>query len=275
MCELFNSFRHIPDVVWSGITAAVLALSGVLIANRSNTTRLSIQLRHDADEKAKERIAVLRREVYLKAVEELTKANAHLASLPQKDPTKENLADGLQGFFSSAAKLQLVAEPKTALLVNKLVAAYGELLMRLLASTMPLHDLKSTIAVLDNLYNKAQDQVNRVLGEMTKFNEGAHVNDLVFGALQRSFQGFQEQASKHAADRDAAWADFNRLNCNFCRTLIGEMREVGSEQIPVLVEIRRDLGLITDLELFRAQMEEQQQRMLIVLDDFLNKLQAG
>ena len=264
--------RSVPDVVWSGVIASVLTLSGVLISNWSNTTRLRIQLQHDADQKTKERTAILRREVYLKAVEELTKANSHLAGLPQSDPTKVNLADGLQGFFGAAAKLQLVAEPKTALLMNQLVASYGELMLRLMGSAMPLHGLRSDISIHDTLYNQAQSQVTRVLGEMAKFNESAQVNDRVFGALQRSLEAFQAQTAKHASDRAQAWDTFNRLNVDFCRQLLTEMRSIGEQQIPALVEIRRDLGLTTDLEAFREQMEAQWHRMSAQLQSLLQKL---
>lgn len=273
MSQLVDMLRSVPDVVWSGVIASVLTLSGVLISNWSNTTRLRIQLQHDSDQKAMERTAMLRREVYLKAVEELTKANSHLAGLPQADPTKTNLAEGLQGFFGAAAKLQLVAEPKTALLVNSLVASYSELLLRLLGRTMPLHEARSDISVHDTLYNQAQEQVTRVLGEMAKFNESAQANPQVFDALQRSLEGFQSRASKHATDRSLAWETFNRLNLEFSKQLLIDLREVSEQQIPALVEIRRDLGLITELEAYCQQMETQWIRMSSLFDALLKKLQ--
>ncbi len=234
-----------------------------------------MQLSHDAAEKAKERTANLRKETYLKAVEELTKANSHLASLPQKNPTEENLADGLQGFFGAAAKLQLVAEPKTSLLVNRLVADYGELMLRVMGTAIPLHRIRSEIAVQNDLYNQAQTQVTSVLAEMAKFNEAAQVNDARFGALQRSFEGFQAQASQYANARSQSWSEFNRHNVEFCRQLITEMRAIGEQQIPVLVEIRRDLGLTTDLEAFREQMEAQWNRMAAQLEALLQQLSVG
>lgn len=275
MNQFFDLLHSVPDVIWSGVIASVLTLSGVLVSNRSNTTRLRIQLQHDSDQKSRERTANLRREVYLKAVEELTKANSHLAGLPQSDPTTTNLAEGLQGFFGAAAKLQLVAEPRTALLVNSLVASYGELLLRLMGRAMPLHGIRSDIAIHDTLYNRAQEQVTRVLGEMTKFNESAEADGRGFAALQRSFQGFQEKAINHAADRTKAWETFNRLNVEFCKQLLTDLRGVGELQIPVLVEIRRDLGLTTDLDAYREQMEEQWLRMSIQMDSLFHKLQDG
>jgi hypothetical protein len=279
MAYLVDLLLSIPDVVWSGVVAAVLTsvltLSAVLISNRSNTNRLRIQLEHDAAEKAKERTATLRREVYLRAVEELTKANSYLASLPQADLQKTNAAEGLQGFFVAAAKLQLVAEPKTALLVNQLVSAYAELLLRLLARIMPLQKARTDISISDDLYNQAQGQVTRVLAEMAKFTEAAHVDNHVFGALQRAFESYQGQAQKYATDRGVAWDEFNRLNIEFCRQLLTDLRVVGELLIPVQVEIRRDLDLISDLAAFREQMQNQWNRMADQLETLLRVLENG
>lgn len=112
MTDLISFLQSIPDVIWSGLIASVLTLSGVLISNSSNTSRLKLQLQHDAGQKTTERIAALRRDVYLQAAEELTKANTYLGSLSQIDLAKTNASEGMQGFFGAAAKLQLVAEPK-------------------------------------------------------------------------------------------------------------------------------------------------------------------
>jgi hypothetical protein len=76
--------------------------------------RLIAQHQHDESEMVKERVASLRRDVYLRTVAELNRANAHLANLSQLDAQKVNIADGMQGFFSAAAQLQLVVEPQTA-----------------------------------------------------------------------------------------------------------------------------------------------------------------
>ena len=52
-----------------------------------------MQLQHDSAEKSKERTAILRREVYLLAAEELTRATNYLASLSQIDLAKTNVTD--------------------------------------------------------------------------------------------------------------------------------------------------------------------------------------
>lgn len=261
MSALASFLASIPATVWSGIIGAILALSGVLLSNRGSTSRLRIQLQHDAAEKARERTATLRRDVYLRAVEELVKANSHLAGLPNIDPTKVNIGDGLQGFFAAAARLQLVAEPKTALLVNGLVGQYGELLFELLAQLQPAHAARSDIQIADHHYALAQTEVTRVLGEMAKLNESGQHDPVVFLALQSAFDFQQEQSAKFAADRGAAWSRFNAASIGFQRKLLAKLRELTSRQVPVMIELRRDLGLGGELDELEKQMREQMRRV--------------
>ncbi|MEZ5627939.1 MAG: hypothetical protein R3E34_10495 [Rhodocyclaceae bacterium] len=232
-----------------------------MLSNRGSTTRLRIQLQHDAAEKAKERTAILRREVYLRAIEELMRANSHLAGLPNLDPTKVNVGDGLQGFFSAAARLQLVAEPKTSLLVNRLAGEYGELLFELLAQLQPAHAARSQIQLTDHHYNLAQAEVTRVLGEMAKLNESGKPDPAMFRALQSSFDFQQEQTAMFAAERDAAWTQFNVANISFQRALLANLRDLAPKQVPVMIELRRDLGLVGELEELEGQIRGQMERM--------------
>ncbi len=272
MNEIVELLLSIPDVVWSGFIASAVTLSGVLILDRSNTVRLKIQLQHDAHENAKEHTATLRREVYLSAAEELTRANSYLAGLSQTDLSKTNAADGLKDFYAAAAKLQLVAEPKTAMLVNQLVASYGELTIQLMVRLLPLQQARSDIAIREDLYNKSQVEISRVLGQMAAFNETARLDGTVFNALQRAFEGYQQQSAKHAVDRGVAWNQFNRLNVNFSKELLTDLRAVLELQIPVLVEIRRDLGLTSDLNEYREQMKTQWNRMSTQLESVFRAL---
>jgi hypothetical protein len=86
--HIIDFLARVPDVIWSGLIASVVTLSGVMISNRSNTKRLIRQLAHDSQEKHKERFASMRRDVYLKAAEELAKVSSFFGRLPQIDPTE-------------------------------------------------------------------------------------------------------------------------------------------------------------------------------------------
>ncbi len=272
MHAIFTLIQAIPNVVWSGIIASILTLSGVLLSNRSSTHRLNIQLQHDATEKAKERMATLRRETYLNAAEELVRMNVYLASLPQVDITKANASDGMQGFFTSAARLQLVAEPKTAFLVNQLSAGYAELLILLMGALRPVADAKSEIDIAKAMYDQSQVEINRLTNDLSKQYESGQPNQKIIQVLQASFDFQLSQSAKFESDRSIAWSRFNRSSAHFQKVLLTEIRDLGFKQIPVMIEIRRDLGLTGDLQEMEAFMRAQWKKMEAQLDALLASL---
>jgi len=272
MNSLTFFLNNIPAVVWSGVVGSFITIVGVLISNQSNTKRLMLQLKHDASENAIERSSELRRAVYLDAAEELTKASSHLASLAQIDIVKENLADGLNGLFAVFAKLQLVAEPKTALLVNKLGGAYSELFMKILPKLMPLKNLQSDISINDDFYNQKFAESSKILLKISDFNETSQADIDIFNALKNKLTETQKQAQLYADNRNSAWKSFNNLHLDFLRELLIEMRAIGEMQIPVMIAIRQDLGLTSQLQDFRKQLEMQWNNNLFYFDAMVSSL---
>lgn len=279
METIVSFFSSVPDVIWSGLLASVVAstitLGGVLLSNRGNSQRLKLQLDHDAREKAKERITSLRRDVYIQTAEELSKLSNYLTSLPQADLAKTNTAEGFQGFVTAATKLQLVAEPQTALLVNELLASYSDLFFRLLNKLVPLQELRVAINLRNSFYDKAQNEATRIIGEMNALNETGQKNETVFRALNTSFEFQQAQATKLAEERDVFWTRHNKMHVEFQKALLVELRAIGERQIDVMIEIRRDLGLTTELDAFRKQMEEHWKQMRAGLDRLIERLNGG
>src|SRR3546814_7020246 len=78
--QFIELLKEVPDVVWSAVIASVITLAGVMLSNWSNTQRLMRQLAHDAHEKEKERSSAMRRDVYLKATEEMAKVGSYFGS---------------------------------------------------------------------------------------------------------------------------------------------------------------------------------------------------
>lgn len=156
--------------------------------------------------------------------------------------------------------------------MNQLVADYAELLLKILASLLPLQGLRADIAICKDLYEQAQVEVKRVLAEMIKFNESAQTDRAILKALQRALDSQQSQLQLYASERSEHWDNFNKLNVKFCRSLIPEMQRLGEIQIPVLVEIRRDLRLTGELDAFRAQMQANAERMKNQLENLLNAI---
>lgn len=265
---MLNLLNSIPNVVWSGVIASVITLLGVFLSNMSNNRRFRLQLKHESLEKERARAADLRRDVYLPAAEEVTKAMTFLSGLAKADLRKVNPMDGVQGFFAASAKLHLVADEKTAGPVADFSAAFGQLLMRVIAKIIPIQKLQIDIEILDGLYEKFQADANRVLVERGRMVETGNGDRELFELLGKAFEMHQGMATGYAQERTEKWKNYNELMKQFVLFLVTEMRTVSRLQIPLLVALRKDLGLNTDAAFYLAQLEEQYQAMSAEIDSF-------
>ena len=265
----------IPAIVWSGLLASFVTLSGVMLSNWGNTRRLLLQLRHDADQKRQDRLAALHREVYLTAVEELAKANSFLGKISQIDPAKENIGDGFSGLFAACAKAQLIAQPEASKLLGELIMAYGQLIMRLIGHVMPVHDLNRKIRLASDFLERNQAEARRVLDEIKLANESGAMTPARFEALDRSFQHAQEMAESFSAQRDDLWVQHGPANREFNVALLGEMRAIGPIQARTMAALRSELGLETDMVGYMQRMEENMARIDEQLQVAMGKMSEG
>lgn len=272
MHPFFDFVKSVPDVIWSGLIASVLTLSGVLISNRSNTNRLAKQLTHDSLEKQKERKSTLRQEAYLSVAEELTKANNYLSSMPWLDLSSVNAADGLKDFFAAAAKLQLVAETKTALLINQLSFSYGELCVNIIRKLSPVSDLRIEHKICHDSYVKHQSEIDRILVEMRRLNETAQTNEAVWNSLNSSFEFHRKEANEFSERRGLLADEIHVLCAEVAVLILRDMVALSEQQINVQIEIRRDLELTSDLDDFRLQMQDQVSRSLKSVENMIDSL---
>lgn len=271
---MLELLKNIPINIWSVVLGSIIAFGGVLISNRSQSKRLTIQLSHDSELKAIERKAAMRREVYLNAAEELVRANSYLGSLAQIDLTKTNIGDGLQDFFASSAKLGLVAEEETAKALNELVIAYSGLLFKLMINVMPISEQKNNINILNKHYDENQTEIKRILAEMSRQNESGVPDERAFNMLNSSFKFQQKRAKELAEEIDECWGKINERTKKFALLLMDEMKGITVLQVPVMVGIRKELDIDTNIESYEDMISSSSERVREQLDNCLASLDS-
>lgn len=262
----------LPVILWSGIVTAGMtilgALGGVIATNWSNTKRQKLQMEHDTTEKGKERLAILRRELYLKAVDANVHAMAYFGTLPQADFTKPHTDLPIRNLLAIGAQLQLVVSQGTVQFVSDVISACGELQLRLVAKVLPIHNLRSDINLRNTAFENAQIEIRRVLALMTQFNESGQRDAAQFERFNRSFEFARRLSEEAAGERTDFWDQSNALQRQYMKDLIPEMKRLGELQIRLLVELRRELDVGGDIDIFRRVMHEQMLRTERALTEF-------
>jgi hypothetical protein len=166
-----------------------------------------------------------------------------------------------------------VAEEETAKALNELVIAYSGLLFKLMVNVMPISEQKNQINIIDGHYDEAQIEIKRVLAEMNRRIESGASDERVFNMLDSSFQFQQKRATDLATERNECWKIINEDTKKFALLLMNEMKAIAVLQAPVMVGIRKELDIDTNIESYKELINSSTERVREQLDNFLVSLE--
>lgn len=242
-----------------------------MISNASNTKRLLKQLEHDANQKERDRLNNLRKEVYLKAAEETAKVGGFFGRIPSIDPVTQNIGDGLSEFQSASARLQLVAQPETVVLARELNLKYGEILLHLLKKSTPIHHINIQIKISDSFFENNHTEASRIIAEMKQINESGKYNSEKFIALKNSLDESQSLADLFSKKRAELYREHEKSLKSYTEELVEQIKLVVPLQDALMVAIRKELDLVSYPEKIEQTTQSKFYRLSASLKRLTNK----
>lgn len=256
-----SSLFGVPDVVWSGVIASLITFSGVWLSNRDNTKRQQNQSQHDSAQKAIQRKADMRQDVYLEFAAQQAAAASYIGGLATLDIRTVNASEGIQGFVEAAAKVQLICSAETGDAVAKMVAAKMKLFMRAMAQAFPAQTLIAEIEIADEAYKEAQSEIRRIRSAMVALFEEGRADSATLVTLNRSLEGQTKLAELHANKRAELNNKRNELLAHYMTFIVSEMMPVIDETAPALIAVRRELELDNDVPDIEYQVRKRSNMM--------------
>ncbi|AVQ05315.1 TPA: hypothetical protein HH295_17770 [Xanthomonas vasicola pv. zeae] len=132
-----------------------------------------------------------------------------------------------------------------------------------------MYELKSEIAIADQLYNQNMQEVQRINIEMRAQNESGHPDSARMAALQRSFEHFRGQCNMRRQERDQAWEKYNALNLQFVRVVKGQVEQLEPAQARLMAALKNEIGVPTDVKFLLDQIEARQLRVETAVEGIL------
>jgi hypothetical protein len=254
-------------------TVGILTFTGVVISLRHSRMESRRDREHSADEANKERMATMRREVYLDAVRALVKVQMYVGGLAKQDITKTNIMLGFEDFQIAASKVAVVAEQATALKVRELSSRYAVLALNSIKILVPIAKARLAAQHFGQLYDASNDAAGGVLKEMDQLNKVGPQPEK-FALLKSSFDMHSKFAGQHMADRDNANNLMVKGEFDYADSVRGEIRSIAIELDDLVCAIRQELNIATDREAFRSQTAKTQDKIMSAVDDVLKLAQT-
>jgi len=184
LIDIIDGFIKAAPVITGALIAALISYFGVVAANKSSLARphakhdndrkeAALQRSHDATQKAEDRKAAIRRQVYIDAVEQTHAVLGAIGSLPVRPLDFGGVSDvePLQTFLKANAKVWLVAESDAALLSRELTAQMTELYSKAVGSAHPLRvDFQKILDINVRLVH-GEDELRRIDVKIAELKE--------------------------------------------------------------------------------------------------------
>ncbi len=267
-------FSSIPSTLWSVAIGGCIGLGGVILTNRNNKMQLDLQLTHDEKIKKIERNSLLRREVYLNAAEEFVNVMTYISSLPMIDFTQPILENGLKNFMVSTSKLNLVAEEETMRASYELFSAVNVLYLKAMEMMMPLTDIqikaKGSQSLL-NIYQAEVDRSNKLI--QLEHNSGQPNFDAI-KSLQISYDINVEEVKKMHEEIIETGAEMSKFKMGFIKFILTESNKMRELQTPLMVAIRKELGIMTDIDNYQELLNKLEKKLIDQINQFITSIEA-
>ncbi len=254
---VYHAFSRIPDVVWSGIVASVITVTGVLITNFGLSTRHRQQLAHTEHESTVKREMELRRDIYMPAIEATVVAMTAIGSLSNPATSHDDVSEKFGDAAAKIGKASAIAKPETVRTLGKLISSIRTLYIKVLVVRQPILDAHSRMSAAIALIDRnSQDRDRWIQARLdVLYQEGLNQERDAF--LVRQVEFSNRMIDHWTTQRDAVKLELCRAQIAFLKEML-VLNPVAAQAIcAACVAIREDFKFEgDDLEAVRQALTD-------------------
>lgn len=278
LAELSNFLTALPATVWGAIgavIAGIIALTGVMLTNRSNERRFRGQLEHDKDLRQAERTWTFKREILTRAHKDILEAFHLLPTVLHCDSQETaNVLEKVRERLTAIAGVLLVCDSFTH---RKAVAILGGF-SKVMAETA---NDRTSLDVIDRKSTVKIDRIKAISADISRLSDVAKSTEIqsVKDSIIMEMESKQSEMQTLDGESDLEMKQLFDSTIEACRKFQKRMEPLGSALDEFSNEARREL-LIPTLpadqlaHITNIPVQEGQQAMDVFLADLEKKVAA-
>lgn len=241
---------------------------------KSDYTHLLEEIKngHQMELAAIERDRNTKKEVYMEAVESITRCQNIINGFANLNTNEEQILSNMNFDAGKIAKIQVVGSTETVKTVSKFMNEFGKSYLDLMLKRSGLMQRKHSIHTHESLSNKAQQEIDRYVAIMKNLNLQGDTDERLWDTVNRNIDHEQEQFDKHQATLEELWSLQNKEIIEFTRECMDRFFKTSALLPPVVLAIRSelDLNIASEdyLDIYNKNIDESKQ----IFEDFLHRL---
>lgn len=219
-----------------------------------------------------EREKNIKKEVYLQAVEALTRTQNVVVTLPNLSADEQKITTGMVNDSGLIAKVQIVGSERTVKAVTTIMASIGTAIMELMLERGILVERKNTIEMLEGFRSRAQGEIDRYIAIMKNLNLEGNQDKRLLDTINNSVQFETQQRDKFSQEISELWKTQNIEHIEFTHKCMNRFFEITSLLPDAVLAVREELNLTISndayLDIFNNNIEQGRK----VFGDFFKKI---
>lgn len=219
-----------------------------------------------------EREKNIKKEVYLQAVEALTRTQNVVGTLSNLSADEQKITAGMVNDSGLIAKVQIVGSERTVKAVITIMASIGTAVMELMLERGILVERKSTIEMLGGFRSRAQGEIDRYIAIMKNLNLEGNQDKRLWDTINNSVQFETQQRDKFSQEISDLWETQNKEHLEFTQKCMNRFFEITSLLPDAVLAVREELNLTISndayLDIFNKNIEQGRK----VFGDFFKKI---
>jgi len=192
---------------------------------------------------AVEREKAIKKEVYMEAVEAITRTQNMVSTFSNLNLSEETIASSMVSDSGKIAKVQIVGSKETVRAVTTFMAAVGTATLDLMLERIDLMQRKHSIQISESLRDKSQQEIDRYIAIMKNLNLEGNQNPALWDTVNRSIEFEQKQYDNYQSEIDGLWQTQNKEHLDFVRKCMDCFFEISGLLPNAVLSVRNELDL--------------------------------
>ena len=228
------------------------------------------KLKHASIEREKS----IKKEVYLQAVEAITRSQNMIVSFSNLSIANEDITVNMVEDSGIMAKIQIVGSRETVKATTAYMTAIASKTLGLILERPALLDRKSSIEVLETLKAMAENEIDSYIKMMRNLNLEDNQNQAIWSKIKVQVDFEQGQIDKYTNEIAELWDVQSSEHIAFSQKCFDSFIEVSRLLPPIILSVRNELDLDIEpedyLNIFNSNLDIGKK----VFDEFCSKVEG-
>lgn len=269
-----ESSDQILITILVAVVAPVFTIIGVLLANWNSRVQNRESLKHDSDQRDREREMTLRRDIYMETVDAISRQQNLLTQIIDLDISGQEFDKKYNRNYVAVGKIQIIATNETVQATSSFMIEVQKAFTEIFLERSILLERLKEIKSLEDVISESKKSKKKFLELMIQFNLDGNTDDKKWKVIENNYKFEEQQQEKFIKLREKLWIEQNKEHLQFAQLCYENYMKVSKLVPEIIFSIRDELELPLDkkeyLDLFEKGVEEEKENF----EAFLKKLKG-